>query len=1062
VSLTQEQSDAANSAGSVAVTAGAGTGKTHMLAERYLYHLRIEGLSPLQVVAVTFTDKAAAELRARIRNRVSSQKSDFDDTVAELEAAQISTIHSLAARICRDHYQLAGLPPDFEVLDEADGLLWTSEQFEKALEEIPLDLYERVPYSTLREVLKCFLTDPVSAGRALELGTSKWDEAVVDARAAAIKRILEHPNWIDGRRVLQTYSGRAGDTMEDQRRQALDAIGYIERGAMLNESFKMLLDTNLRMGSKKNWPGGGLAEVKESLRDLRTLVKAEHELATLQLTASDSMLAGMLPVIREAFQIVKDHLTAAKRRAHVLDYNDLESNALTILQSGEAREFYRERWKAFLIDEFQDTNPIQGELITLLTEDARVTIVGDEKQSIYGFRRADVSVIRSFQKRIRAGGGEPYELSISFRTHAGLIRTMNALFKPLLKDSHQELVAHRAESPQKGPYITSFRISSGPGPGKPALERAEATNIVRRIREILDSEMLVYDRRSDSLRSVRPGDIAILSRAWAPLDVYNESLACAGIPAVHAGGGSLLNVREVKDAIAMLRFLADPYDDLALISILRGPFFSISDRDLYNLTKLKSPGMHWWQYLAGADPDNTGEVARAAEVLGFMLALGRIEPPEKLLRMADRLTGYGAVIANMPGASRRVADWHAFLELLARWERAGRSDVFTTVRHIKRIVDAEVEFPRPPLEASDAVTLTTIHGSKGLEWPVVIVPDLNRRLPNDDQAVLFDPDFGIALKMRDEDEEIENPALYKILKHKKGIEKTDELARVLYVAITRAGEAVLLTSTSGSGGLLDILAGGLEAADISTEEIPFDVDDATPQPYPAAPRLRLPETVQPNALNWGRREFPVTALSDYEQCPRRFRYRHIDGHPGIGEGPALSRRIGKLMHKALELDIETGEKLARYDELLPIADVEEALELAQRFRTDLVYKSFRERTVDREKVVRLKLGTATLNGVIDVVGDDFVLDFKSDQKIQPEHHRFQLWAYTQALGFTNGFLAYLRHGEVFEFDSTDFDSLQIEAETIIQRISTADYTASPSTSTCKACPYSRICEYYVD
>lgn len=167
MSLTPEQLEAAQAACSVAVTAGAGTGKTHMLTERFIFHLEEQDYSPLEIVAVTFTEKAAAELRARIRQKVAGRFTGSDNVLAELEASQISTIHALAARICRDHYDIAGISPDFTILDESEGLIWQAERFEEALEALPFRLYQQLSYSVIRSVVEAFLKDPVAAGRAL-------------------------------------------------------------------------------------------------------------------------------------------------------------------------------------------------------------------------------------------------------------------------------------------------------------------------------------------------------------------------------------------------------------------------------------------------------------------------------------------------------------------------------------------------------------------------------------------------------------------------------------------------------------------------------------------------------------------------------------------------------------------------------------------------------------------------------------------------------------------------------------------------------------------------------
>jgi ATP-dependent helicase/nuclease subunit A len=276
---------------------------------------------------------------------------------------------------------------------------------------------------------------------------------------------------------------------------------------------------------------------------------------------------------------------------------------------------------------------------------------------------------------------------------------------------------------------------------KAQLQRAEAAHIAHQLREMLDEGVGVYDAAASSSRPVRPGDIALLSRVWAPLEIYGDALAAVGIPSVHTGGSNLLETREAKDAIVLLRVLADPTDDLALVALLRSPFFALDDRLLHDLAAKREKRSSWWQLISESDDSR---LDAAKEVLGDLLTRRRLEPPTALLQLADRLSGYTAVIANLPGAERRQTDWRGFKELVGDLER-GSDDVFTVVRWLRQLHEAEAQVPRPPIEAGDAVSLMTIHAAKGLEWPVVVIPDLARAMPSSSSAVAFDPEHGVSV-----------------------------------------------------------------------------------------------------------------------------------------------------------------------------------------------------------------------------------------------------------------------------------------------------------------------------
>jgi len=846
--LTGGQQRAVNAEGSVAVVAGAGTGKTHMLTERYLHHISEDGLSPLEVVAVTFTNRAAAELRNRIRERVRERMPEREDVLAELEAAQISTLHTLCSRICREHPDEADVAPDFDVLSDLRGQLWTADRLLDAMDELPLVHYQVLPYPLMQAALEAFFADPIAADQALEKGPEEWDALVTEARQTALETFLDDPILRDGQRTLEFYQGADGDLMEEARRAALSALVGLEaaRGSNANSksSFEALDSIRLTGGKKGNWGEGELPMVREALKAVRELARTQlrRGIVTLELGPADERLAEVLPVLRDTYLVARGFVSAAKRRARALDFADLEVHALKALEHEEVRDYYRERWRAFLVDEFQDTNPVQAALLDLVTEGTKLTVVGDEKQSIYGFRRADVEVFGRFRERILSEGGTEEHLSTSFRTHLELVRVLNDVFSSLLGEMRQDLEAQREEPPHEAPHVRLYAVESEGRVPKAQLQRAEAAHIARQLREMLDQGMGVYDAGGGTSRPVRPGDIAILSRVWAPLEVYGDALAAAGIPSVHAGGGNLLETREAKDGIVLLRFLADPNDDLALVAVLRSPLFAVDDRLLHVLAQERESAVAWWKLVQEADDP---QLDAAKEVLGDLLAMRRLAPPTALLQLADHLTGYTAVIANLPGAERREADWRGFVELVGDLER-GADDAFTVVRWLRQLHEGDAQIPRPPLEAGDAVSLMTIHAAKGLEWPVVVIPDLARAMPSSSGAVAFDPEMGVSV---DFGEENGQPTLHRLIRDKKARLEEDETKRVFYVAPTRTRDHLILTCTGLTERLcgLTVLQPGLELAGIPVSPVPFDPSDAQPpelpSPSPAVPDRLLLEPV---------------------------------------------------------------------------------------------------------------------------------------------------------------------------------------------------------------------------
>lgn len=1037
--LTNEQARAANAPGSVSVTAGAGTGKTSMLAARYLYHVRTDELSPLSVVAVTFTDKAADELRSRIRKTLHAELGD-EKVIAEVEAAQISTMHALAARICRDFYDLAGIPADFTILDETDSPLWMAEKFDQAMHGVDPTIVNELGFVWLASAIRELLRDPFASEKALALGSENWQAAIEAECEAALGVLIGSDAWHYADATIGGTQGSPGDRLEESRVAAINAMEDIRSGRDLSNAVDVLKRLITHQGKTANWPPGGKELISDSLKALKQVAVDVFERATLQFDDSDREAARRIGPLAAAFRQVRDQIAAEKLREKVLDFNDLEHYALAILKHPEAVEHYNLRWKAFLVDEFQDTNPIQAEILDRLRRRATRSVVGDEKQAIYGFRGADIGVFGRVRTEIvDEPDGIEVPLSLTFRTHHELVVTMNTIFEPVLGHLHQPLEASRMESPFEAPHLHSAVVEKVTGAGKSRQQIVEARYIADRIAEL-------------SKQGVPYRDIAVISRTWAPLDVYLGVLSANKIPAVHAGGGSLLATREALDVYALLGFLAEPNDDIPLVSLLRSPFFAVSDITLFEAATALKNGVSWWSLI-----ELRQEFSREVEILKTLLEGRSKNSSEQLLQLADNLTGYGAVVANMPHGSRRVADLRGIQELFRKLDRQGRGDSFSTLRIFRELIESETEIPRPPLETGEAVSLMTIHKAKGLEWPIVFIPDLARDRRGDASPVLVDADIGVAFQMDSDGFEKTEPSIHKLIKMRRKERETDEARRLFYVAVTRARDKVFLSATKEKGFGLDILRPGLDAAGIVDEIIPYDETMAVaPSPGEREP-FGEPQFINVEPVRVGLRDLPVTALTVYNKCPLRFKFRFVDGHPGLSQGFASAMAIGSLVHLALELNICSIDDL-RHESIESSDDqLIEAVELANRYRDKPAFADVRSAECSRESRFMLERRGLKLAGVADLVGPDFVLDYKTDSEMHPEEHRFQLWAYAEAFGKSKAYLAYLRHDVLYELGTEELMNTAIEANELLDGIFNGEYEPKPSIRECGYCPFRTIC-----
>ena len=1060
--LTPEQQAAAYAPCSVVITAGAGTGKTHMLARRYLYYLRERNLSPLEVVAVTFTEKAATELRSRTRPLVSQELPERLDLIAELEAAQISTIHALSARICKEHFQAIDIPADFEVLDDLEGRVWLDDALQEAITRLPIEVFQVIPYSLLQEVLKTLLEDPYTAEKALGQGIQDWRKLIANARTQAVKTLVSGRIWQSTWEILQQHQGKEGDKLETVRIWVLEAMENLEAAENIDSAISTIDKVNLRVGGSKNWQD--MKAVKDALKDLREAVRSvtSQGLLDLELGDADERLKLMLAAITEAYREVTGYLNSLKLQRKILTFSDLEIYAIKALANIAVQKYYHQRWQVFLVDEFQDTNPTQEELLNVLTAEAELTVVGDIKQSIYGFRRADIGVFQRFRDRILASGGKEVILSTSFRTHQALIDRLNRVFAPLLAENHQDLTAFRQQTPQEDNHLEVLVIgdplkmeaSTPPKPNKSQRQRVEAFCLAERIKQMLDAKTPVFDKQTRQIRAIEPKDIAILTRTWQPLEAYGEALAAMGIPVANGGGGNLLDTREAKDITALLRFLANPQDDIALVAVLRSPFFAISDRLLFQLREsFDSEDTCWWNEVKKSQ---FAELKQPLEVLQQLLKYRQSETPSRVVQLADRLTGYTAVIANLPGAERRLADWKGFRQLIEELEQ-GTYDLFGVVRRLKRLYEQEVAVPRPSITVANAVSLMTIYAAKGLEWALVIVADLSKERYKSHPAVRFDAHLGVAVKSKDPSGEMQKPVLYSWLEYLQEQKDRAEAVRVLYVALTRARDYLILSAAEPYKGELNRLMRGLSAANVPITTIPYTEAKALP-PVPPLPPIPELKPVLLDDVGSGLSELPVTALTDFARCPQRFKLRFIDGHPGIGEGLAYGMQTGTLVHKALEHNITQPQ------DLLPFAEadweesiLEEAIALAKRFFQLPMYQHLRQTARAKEQQISYQIERLTFNGVIDLVGDNWVLDYKSDRVMHPEEHRGQLWLYAAALGHHKAHIAYLRHDQIYSFTEKHLAEIATQTDNLAQNIYRGNYQATPTMEKCAYCPYLAFC-----
>ena len=815
VNLTGEQRKAVERVDKdVIVTAGAGTGKTRTLVARYVRLLE-EGKSPRSVAAITFTEKAAREMRNRVRKAVSeraesagdaSEKRHWGDLEAGMDAARIGTIHSLCSEILRAHPAEAGIDPRFDVIEEGVAAALKARAVEDVLiwaldEPDTVRLYTVLSAHALRRLLAHLLNRRLDAGSLFNN-----DDLEMRAKAAlreAINVFVEHKDVASGIGTLKELHGSgelaadAGATLASRIEHLLELWEQAEAGLQKDDLFAaaaalyLLRREGLKRGAgTKNSIAKAIQADLQLHYDERLTPWLGGEKSTdpppdaeLEETWSVALLQ-----IRTLFQRVWDQYSQALDRLHALDFDDLESGALELLRIPAVAERWAGEIDAVLVDEFQDTNERQREIVDALCGGipGQLFIVGDARQSIYRFRGADVSVFRRVQRDLQARRGEHFELKRTFRTHDGLLQEMDGLLAPILGEEddserlyrvpYTALIADRDEPDLAvAPPFTELIIGTGEGAGEARPQAARA--LARRLVELKElGEISAYD------------DVALLFRASTGFGEYEDALEDEGIPFVTVAGSGFYNRPEIRDVLNILRALSEPSNDAALAGLLRSPAFGISDPGVY-LLRLHSGEPQ--PLLAALEGDleylEDADQEAAARVRDFLVEfrplVDRIPVSELLKKIVDA-TDYRAILA-----ASHIRLWRNLDKLLQDAHTSGLVRVRGFFEYLRTLREVGAREGEAPAEALGAVRLMTIHKAKGLEFEVVVLADTSRKPLGRAELAYLLPETGPAFRF---DRLEGSPLIYNLAKWLDQQQSQEEENRILYVAATRARERLIL------------------------------------------------------------------------------------------------------------------------------------------------------------------------------------------------------------------------------------------------------------------------------
>jgi ATP-dependent exoDNAse (exonuclease V) beta subunit len=804
--------------GDLLLDAGAGSGKTAVLVERFVRAVREDGVEVSRILAITFTEKAAAELKDRIRERL--HELGDDERARATEGAWISTIHGFCARVLRASALAAGIDPAFVVLDETEAGQLAELAFEGALEDGVEVAAEAAggPMESLEATSIGSSPDgerPARDRGAVELiagyRVARLRRAIVGLhgelrsrgeRAPSLPPLGPVPASLldDARRALAVAHAAASTELAASPAagaSVTDARGRVERcAAVLAATDPWLGDIDaarLRNGSAGVLSSEVCAHYRDALEAFRAAC-GRREAARAH---------GLLDHLLRAYG---SRYAELKRERSALDFEDLELLTRDLLTGHrELRGRYAERFAQIMVDELQDTNPVQLELIDSIAHENLFT-VGDAFQSIYGFRHADVELFERRRERLTKEGARA-TLSANFRSRPELLDALNIAFAPTFGARFTPLRAGRREDARapdrSGPdpavelLIVDKAADWGPSAGEmsSAWRMAEARALAGRVYELISD-------------GAAPRDVVVLARATTDLRAYERALEDRGVPTYVIGGRGYWSHPQVLDLVAHLRALANPRDGDALYTVLASPLVGASPASLVVLAAAarESGRDPWWVLrepeallddLEESDRRRLAAFARWFSVEREHVARTSIED---LIERALERTGYDLTMLAMPGGERRLANVRKLMRLGREHESRHGRDLRGFLDLVRGLATGRLSEPREseaPVEgeALDAVRLMTIHRAKGLEFEIVCVADLGRTPRGSGGDVLrVGRDGQLGLKVA----RVGRGRLLPVLDYDTvGVAREEaeerEERRLYYVAMTRARERLILS-----------------------------------------------------------------------------------------------------------------------------------------------------------------------------------------------------------------------------------------------------------------------------
>lgn len=1049
---TPEQALAINTIKSnVSLLAGAGSGKTYVLMKRFVQILRADlSVNPTNIVAITFTRKAADEIKGRVRQAVSEcveqaqtdlERLRWQEHLQKVESAPISTIHSLCSRILRDNPVETQLDPEFTILEDFEAQDFFKETLQQYLRK---NIKENAALRRLVQTygVNSFVNQVTALGDKLSELVREDNLAEPYLKAKEELPDLQQKLFAAVREVIEAREALGAKT---KGRQTLT-----EAAGLLDEMQKQLLapepDCSLLDAS-------GVVKVsgKALAAELTNLKNLRQELNNVLLNAKGcDLVQDWLAVLQEFYAC----LSARKQENNVLFNDDLDLLAIEHLQKNEAlRQKYQERYKYIMVDEFQDTNERQRQLIYLLCGNKldgknNLFIVGDVKQSIYRFRHADVSVFNKVKEDIAQNAGQNLGMKTNFRSTQSIVESCNTAFCQLMDLPKEEIcLEHHEGANTGGAKVCLLQVPYKSKDDELGAKEDKWQKEAEAIAAYLQQELPKVEPQ------LRPGaSKAILLRAMTHCEILRQTLQGYGINCVVVKGKGFYEQQEVLDILNLLAALHNRYASLELAGALRSNYFGLDDATLTQLFWQTENEKPLWDVLQAVgsgelqlnlQPEQQALAMQAAERLCSLRQVAALMAlPELFAQLWDELKPE-FVLSQQENGPSKLANVKKLRRLAQQYCQTKQASLAEWLQNVKDLRASSSKEPAATVQADDALQIMTIHNSKGLEFDLVILPQLDKSVKGDTASIKYLPgkegEQGLlGIKVPNKEMQLQNSGVYELAKARDSELEEEESRRLLYVAMTRAQKQLLMVGTVAEEKLPEAVI-GLPSAKGWWQQLQAVFEADWEKQESSCPWVRLlcadalsPAVVQqgeqqklalePLALSplpayaaCGRTCFTASALQTYLHCQRQYYYQQVLAVPELEQTVAGEQAhelpasvTGSIVHKALELyngyNAEAVFAVA-LEKFAPGAAATQAKSMFDAYIVSDLYKALPKKQKRELKFVQPLQQELAAEGVIDLLAFDeadnmIIVDYKTGTPPEPDEvklgYAYQLALYKDA------------------------------------------------------------------